>query len=77
MAPPPAALGSTSPVFPLLGHQSGKMVTPLDVGRFQSRVFRSVLDQMKSPREEPGEESRIPGVNIYILSNATYKEYIC
>lgn len=61
MAPPPAALGSTSPVIPLLGRQSGKMVTPLDVGRFQSKLFRSVLDQMKFPREEPGEESRNPG----------------
>ncbi|KAJ3611303.1 hypothetical protein NHX12_021319 [Muraenolepis orangiensis] len=40
---------------------SGKAVTPLDVGRFRSKVFRSVLDQMKPPEEEPrGEESQTP-----------------
>uniref|UniRef100_A0A667ZXH6 DNA topoisomerase II binding protein 1 n=1 Tax=Myripristis murdjan TaxID=586833 RepID=A0A667ZXH6_9TELE len=47
--PPPA---NSSPEIPLLGPQSGKAVTPLDVGRFQSKVFRSVLDQMK-PKENP------------------------
>ncbi|KAM6953301.1 DNA topoisomerase 2-binding protein 1 [Aplochiton taeniatus] len=36
-----------SPEIPLLGPQSGKAVTPLDVGRIQSKVMRSVLDQMK------------------------------
>lgn len=36
-----------SPEIPLLGFQSGKAVTPLDLGRFQSKVFRSVLDEMK------------------------------
>lgn len=45
---PPARL---SPEMPLLGPQSGKAVTPLDLGRFQSKVFRSVLDEMK-PRED-------------------------
>uniref|UniRef100_A0A3Q2QB38 DNA topoisomerase II binding protein 1 n=1 Tax=Fundulus heteroclitus TaxID=8078 RepID=A0A3Q2QB38_FUNHE len=40
----------SSPEIPLLGPQSGKAVTPLDSGRFQSKVFRSVLDEMK-PRE--------------------------
>nr|XP_057916288.1 DNA topoisomerase 2-binding protein 1 [Doryrhamphus excisus] len=43
--PPPAA---SSPEIPLLGPQSGKAVTPLDLGRFQSKVFRSVLNEMKS-----------------------------
>ncbi|XP_071381939.1 DNA topoisomerase 2-binding protein 1 [Centroberyx affinis] len=47
--PPPAR---SSPEIPLLGPQSGKAVTPLDVGRFQSKVFRSVLDQMK-PKDDP------------------------
>ena len=61
MAPPPPALGSLSPEFPLLGRQSGKAVTPLDVGRFQSKVFRSVLDQMKPLGEEQGEGPRTPG----------------
>ncbi|CAL8293832.1 unnamed protein product [Lota lota] len=61
MAPPPSALGSVSPEFPLLGRQSGKAVTPLDVGRFRSKVFRSVLDQMKPLKEEEGEESWTPG----------------
>ncbi|KAI4806983.1 hypothetical protein KUCAC02_017769, partial [Chaenocephalus aceratus] len=42
--PPPACL---SPEIPLLGVQSGKAVTPLDLARFKSKVFRSVLDEMK------------------------------
>lgn len=42
--PPPTRL---SPEIPLLGPRSGKAVTPLDLGRFQSKVFRSVLDEMK------------------------------
>ncbi|KAJ8009992.1 hypothetical protein DPEC_G00069920 [Dallia pectoralis] len=42
--PPPLSLDK-SPEIPLLGLQSGAGVTPLDVGRFQSKVFRSVLDQ--------------------------------
>uniref|UniRef100_A0A665TAW0 BRCT domain-containing protein n=2 Tax=Echeneis naucrates TaxID=173247 RepID=A0A665TAW0_ECHNA len=46
--PPPRSL---SPEIPLLGVQSGKAVTPLDLGRFQSKVFRSVLDEMK-PKED-------------------------
>ncbi|XP_008292837.1 DNA topoisomerase 2-binding protein 1 [Stegastes partitus] len=46
--PPPAR---SSPEIPLLGVQSGKAVTPLDLGRFQSKVFRSVLDEMK-PKED-------------------------
>uniref|UniRef100_A0A3P9NDX8 DNA topoisomerase II binding protein 1 n=1 Tax=Poecilia reticulata TaxID=8081 RepID=A0A3P9NDX8_POERE len=41
-----------SPEIPLLGPQGGKAITPLDCGRFQSKVFRSVLDEMK-PRENP------------------------
>ncbi|XP_061569064.1 DNA topoisomerase 2-binding protein 1 [Cololabis saira] len=45
---PPARL---SPEIPLLGPQFGKAVTPLDVGRFQSKVFRSVLDETK-PKED-------------------------
>ncbi|KAM3593604.1 uncharacterized protein V6R79_016913 [Siganus canaliculatus] len=45
--PPPSRL---SPDIPLLGIQSGKAVTPLDLGRFQSKVFHSVLDEMK-PKE--------------------------
>lgn len=46
--PPPAR---SSPEIQLLGVQSGKAVTPLDLGRFQSKVFQSVLDKMK-PRED-------------------------
>ncbi|XP_029570513.1 LOW QUALITY PROTEIN: DNA topoisomerase 2-binding protein 1-A-like [Salmo trutta] len=34
-----------SPVIPLLGPQRGAAVPPLDMGRFQSKVFRSVLEQ--------------------------------
>lgn len=41
----------SSPEIPLLGRQSGKAVTPLDLGRFQSKVFRSVLDEMKSKED--------------------------
>ncbi|XP_071340915.1 DNA topoisomerase 2-binding protein 1 [Trachinotus anak] len=46
--PPPVC---SSPEIPLLGVQSGKAVTPLDLGRFQSKVFRSVLDEMK-PKDD-------------------------
>lgn len=46
--PPPAR---SSPEIPLLGVQSGKAITPLDLGRFQSKVFHSVLDEMK-PKED-------------------------
>ncbi|XP_034022870.1 DNA topoisomerase 2-binding protein 1 [Thalassophryne amazonica] len=53
--PPPAR---SSPEIPLLGPQSGKAVTPLDLGRFQSKVFHSVLDQMK-----PKENTSTPGPN--------------
>lgn len=46
--PPPAR---SSPEIPLLGVQSGKAITPLDLGRFRSKVFHSVLDEMK-PKED-------------------------
>ncbi|KAM9839309.1 DNA topoisomerase 2-binding protein 1 [Aulostomus maculatus] len=46
--PPPER---SSPEIPLLGPQSGKAVTPLDLGRFQSKVFHSVLDEMKSKED--------------------------
>lgn len=46
--PPPAPL---SPEVPLLGPQGGKVITPLDLGRFQSKAFRSVLDEMK-PKDD-------------------------
>lgn len=43
--PPPLR---PSPEIPLLGVQGGKAVTPLDLGRFQSKVFHSILDEMKT-----------------------------
>uniref|UniRef100_A0A3Q4H2J5 DNA topoisomerase II binding protein 1 n=1 Tax=Neolamprologus brichardi TaxID=32507 RepID=A0A3Q4H2J5_NEOBR len=46
--PPPAR---SSPEIPLLGPRSGKAVTPLDLGRFQSKVFQSVLDEMKPKKD--------------------------
>ncbi|XP_075936605.1 DNA topoisomerase 2-binding protein 1 isoform X1 [Anarhichas minor] len=46
--PPPAR---SSPEIPLLGLQSGKAVTPLDLGRLRSKVLRSVLDE-KKPKED-------------------------
>ncbi|XP_027130123.1 DNA topoisomerase 2-binding protein 1 [Larimichthys crocea] len=46
--PPPAR---TSPEIPLLGPRSGKAVTPLDMGRFRSKVLRSVLEK-KNPEED-------------------------
>lgn len=49
MSPP----ARTSPEIPLLGPQGGKVVTPLDLGRFQSKVFRSVLNEMK-PKDNTG-----------------------
>ncbi|XP_068566212.1 DNA topoisomerase 2-binding protein 1 [Cebidichthys violaceus] len=48
--PPPAR---SSPEIPLLGLQSGKAVTPLDLARLRSKVLRSVLDEMK-PKEDIG-----------------------
>uniref|UniRef100_A0A6Q2X8N1 BRCT domain-containing protein n=1 Tax=Esox lucius TaxID=8010 RepID=A0A6Q2X8N1_ESOLU len=42
---PPSPEESFVGEIPLLGPQSGAGVTPLDVGRFQSKVFRSVLEQ--------------------------------
>ncbi|XP_023806147.1 DNA topoisomerase 2-binding protein 1 isoform X1 [Oryzias latipes] len=53
------AQARNSPEIPLLGPQSGKAVTPLDLGRFQSKVFHSVLDEMKpkdglsTPKQNP------------------------
>ncbi|KAM9337511.1 DNA topoisomerase 2-binding protein 1 [Symphorus nematophorus] len=46
--PPPARV---SPELPLLGVQTVKAVTPLDVSRFQSKMFRSLVDKMK-PKED-------------------------
>ncbi|KAJ8375031.1 hypothetical protein SKAU_G00056110 [Synaphobranchus kaupii] len=43
--PPPRA----SPEFPLLGPQNRHAVTPLDLGRFQSKTFRAVLAQHQQP----------------------------
>uniref|UniRef100_A0A8C8D1H0 BRCT domain-containing protein n=1 Tax=Oncorhynchus tshawytscha TaxID=74940 RepID=A0A8C8D1H0_ONCTS len=40
-----------SPEIPLLGPQSGAAVTPLDTRRFQSKVFRSVLDQGQQDKD--------------------------
>lgn len=42
-----------SPEIPLLGPQSGKTVTPLDLGRFQSKVFCSMLNEVK-PKDNTG-----------------------
>ncbi|CAN9506419.1 unnamed protein product [Ophioblennius macclurei] len=52
---PPAR---SSPEIPLLGFQSGAAITPLDLGRFQSKLFRSVLDKMN-----PKEEANTPNQN--------------
>uniref|UniRef100_A0A8C7D2U5 DNA topoisomerase II binding protein 1 n=1 Tax=Oncorhynchus kisutch TaxID=8019 RepID=A0A8C7D2U5_ONCKI len=49
MPPPPAR--NKSPEIPLLGPQSGAAVTPLDTRRFQSKVFRSVLDQGQQDKD--------------------------
>ncbi|XP_077364967.1 DNA topoisomerase 2-binding protein 1 isoform X2 [Festucalex cinctus] len=61
MPPPlPPRPARSSPEVPLLGPQGGKAVTPLDLGRFHSKVFRSVLDEMKSKEDlgasEQGQE---------------------
>ncbi|MCJ8745696.1 hypothetical protein PDJAM_G00133130 [Pangasius djambal] len=47
-AGPPVRL---SPEIPLLGPQSSASVTPLDVGRLQSRTVQSVLRKMKKSEE--------------------------
>uniref|UniRef100_A0A7N6FEK2 BRCT domain-containing protein n=1 Tax=Anabas testudineus TaxID=64144 RepID=A0A7N6FEK2_ANATE len=47
----PPSPARSSPEIPLLGVQSGKAITPLDLGRFRSKVFHSVLDEMK-PKED-------------------------
>ncbi|CAL1597241.1 unnamed protein product [Knipowitschia caucasica] len=51
MPPPPPRL-SASPEIPLLGPQTGKAVTPLDLGRFQSRIFRSGFEDSKQSEDE-------------------------
>uniref|UniRef100_A0A3Q2XBQ9 DNA topoisomerase II binding protein 1 n=1 Tax=Hippocampus comes TaxID=109280 RepID=A0A3Q2XBQ9_HIPCM len=68
MPPPPPRKVRLSPEVPLLGPQSGKAVTPLDLGRFQSKVFRLVLDEMKSKKDvgtpaqsQEGGRSKPPG----------------
>ncbi|KAJ8277001.1 hypothetical protein GJAV_G00070300 [Gymnothorax javanicus] len=58
--PPPRA----SPELPLLGPRGGTAVTPLDVGRFHSKAFRSVLDQGQKAEgfSTPGQEgTNAPG----------------
>uniref|UniRef100_A0A1A8C306 Topoisomerase (DNA) II binding protein 1 n=1 Tax=Nothobranchius kadleci TaxID=1051664 RepID=A0A1A8C306_NOTKA len=55
--PPPRP---RSPEIPLLGPQGGKAVTPLDLGRFQSKVFRSVLDEMKPEQNQEDSRRRRP-----------------
>ncbi|XP_054479173.1 DNA topoisomerase 2-binding protein 1 [Anoplopoma fimbria] len=63
-AMPPPALWS--PEIPLLGLQSGKAVTPLDLGRLRSKVLRSVLDEMKpkgdisTPKQNQGSGRKNP-----------------
>lgn len=42
----------SSPEIPLLGPQTGKAVTPLDLGRFQSKIFRSGLEESKPNANE-------------------------
>uniref|UniRef100_A0A1A8L296 Topoisomerase (DNA) II binding protein 1 n=1 Tax=Nothobranchius pienaari TaxID=704102 RepID=A0A1A8L296_9TELE len=49
-----------SPEIPLLGPQGGKAVTPLDLGRFQSKAFRSVLDEMKPEQNQEDSRRRRP-----------------
>ncbi|XP_062335902.1 DNA topoisomerase 2-binding protein 1 isoform X2 [Osmerus eperlanus] len=55
--PPPQA----SPEIALLGLQSGKAITPLDLGRFQSKVFQSALDQLNPKMEAstPGQDGGV------------------
>ncbi|XP_076014395.1 DNA topoisomerase 2-binding protein 1 isoform X2 [Genypterus blacodes] len=65
--PPPT---EPSPEIALLGPQSGMAVTPLDLGRFQSKVFRSVLDQMK-----PKDDSSTPGQSEEGRRNHLQKEH--
>ncbi|XP_068438409.1 DNA topoisomerase 2-binding protein 1 [Clinocottus analis] len=50
VVPPPARL---SPEIPLQGLQSGKVVTPMDLGRLRSKVSRSVWHDVK-PKEDVG-----------------------
>ncbi|XP_072307184.1 DNA topoisomerase 2-binding protein 1 [Eucyclogobius newberryi] len=49
---PPPPLSSTSPEIPLLGPQTGKAVTPLDLGRFRSKTMRSGLEDSKQSENE-------------------------
>ncbi|XP_061661893.1 DNA topoisomerase 2-binding protein 1 isoform X2 [Syngnathoides biaculeatus] len=48
--PGPSQMARSSPDVPLLGFQSGKAVTPLDLGRFRSKMFRSILEDMKAKK---------------------------
>lgn len=47
----PAVPVHISPEIPLLGPQSNSSVTPLDIGRLQSRTVHSVLRKMKMGEE--------------------------
>ncbi|XP_018620716.2 DNA topoisomerase 2-binding protein 1 isoform X2 [Scleropages formosus] len=55
----PTETSQTSPQIPLLGLQVSSAITPLDVGRFQSKAFRSVLGQNQ---QHKGQGSATPGM---------------
>nr|XP_023688570.1 DNA topoisomerase 2-binding protein 1 [Paramormyrops kingsleyae] len=57
----PAMPAVISPEIPIMGPQVGAAVTPLDLGRFQSKAFRSALEQKRQQEEKdvstPGQEA--------------------
>lgn len=49
-----------SPEIPLLGPQTGKAVTPLDLGRFQSKTFRSGLEESRPNQNHSTNTNPVP-----------------
>lgn len=48
----PAMPAVISPEIPIMGPQVGAAVTPLDLGRFQSKAFRFALEQKRQQEEK-------------------------
>ncbi|XP_061096834.1 DNA topoisomerase 2-binding protein 1 isoform X2 [Conger conger] len=72
--PPPR----TSPQLPLLGPQAGNAITPLNVGRFQSKTFHSVLGQAQQPEfTTPRQEGKTAPFKEPALQLDTPSRFLC
>ncbi|XP_064187050.1 DNA topoisomerase 2-binding protein 1 isoform X2 [Anguilla rostrata] len=74
----PEPLPHASLELPLLGPQGGAGVTPLDVGRFQSKAFRSALGQGPQPGgATPGQEGKSTPCREPSLQLDTPSRFLC